>query len=131
MQPGSHLVVNTDANYRKFLGASFSLLQKCSSLNKLVQFHVIFTKFLLILLHGLECFKLYNWQKQKLSVSFNTIIRRIFNLSRMSSIRNLWFYMGIKPIKTLFDEKKSLLVLSCLHKNCMYVTKKMSPVSQF
>ena len=55
-----HLEVNTEVNCRKFFGASFSLLQNCSFLTELVQFHVIFTKCLPILLYGLECFKLHN-----------------------------------------------------------------------
>ena len=86
MQSGSYLVVNINMNCSKFAGASFSLFQIVVLLMNWYSF--MFTKCLPILLNGLDCFKLHNWQIQKLSISYNTIIRRIFNLSRMTSIRN-------------------------------------------
>jgi hypothetical protein len=52
-------------------------------------------------------------QRQNLSVAFNTIIQRIFKLSRFTSVRNVIMYAGSKPSNILVDERH-LLQLSCL-----------------
>ena len=80
------LRVNVDSNCRKFLGTSFSLLQRFfGHLSEPVLCEIILTKYLPILMYGLECLVLLSEQRRKLCVAFNMLTRHIFNFSRYNS----------------------------------------------
>jgi hypothetical protein len=117
------LRLNADVNCRKFLGAFFSILQHCGHLSETVLCEIIVTKCLPVLTYGLECFRLLSYQKQKVNVAFNTIIRRIFKLSRYTSVRDIIMCIGCKPTSDLLDERRILLLLSCLHSEFCVVSR--------
>lgn len=110
-------LVNVDHNCRKFFGAAYGVLQRCASLSELILCEIIVRKCLPILLYGLECIVLNSAQRHKLNVAFNNVMRRIFKVSRRTSVRNLLYYVGIKPVKILLDERRCLLLASCLSSN--------------
>jgi Reverse transcriptase (RNA-dependent DNA polymerase) len=112
------LKVNVDHNCRKFLGASFSILQRFGYFPETVLCKLILTKCLPILTYGMECFALLSEQRRKLSVAFNTVIRRIFKLSRYTSVRDIIIIVGSKPCDVLVDERRVLQLLTCLKGDC-------------
>ena len=108
------LRVYLDSNSRKFLGASFCVLQRFGHLFEPVLCEIILTKCLSSLLYGKECFVLLSEQRRKLCVAFNIVIRRIFKFSRYTSEHDLIVYVGSKPCDILLDERHSLLFMSSL-----------------
>ena len=91
------LRVNVDSNCRKFLNASFCILQRFGYLSKPVLCEIILIKCLPILLYVIECFVLLSEQRRKLCVALNTVKRRIFILSRYTSVHDLIAYIDSKP----------------------------------
>lgn len=81
-----------------------SIFQRFGCFLKTVLYEIIFTKYLPILTYGLDGFVLLSEQRQKLSEDFNTVIQRIFKLSRFTSVRNIIMYAGSKPCDILVDE---------------------------
>jgi hypothetical protein len=114
MQSHKGLRINIEANCRKFLGSAFGIFQKCGYLSEEVLCEIIFTKCLPVLTYGLECFKLLEQQKHKLCVALNTVVRRIFNMSRRTSVRDIIVYAGSKPCDVMLDERHFLLLRECL-----------------
>ena len=114
MHSKNGLRVNTNYNCRKSLCSSFSILQKCGRLSEPVLCKIILTKCLPILTYGLECFNLLNSQRQQITMAFNTVIRKIFKLSKHTSVRHVIHYIGSKPCKILIDERRCLLISLCL-----------------
>ena len=51
-------------------------------------------------------------------IVFNNVIRRIFNLSVRTSVKNVLLFFGAKPVKLLTDKRKCLLVVSCFNSSC-------------
>ena len=45
-------------------------------------------------MYRIECFRLLESQRRKIKVLFNIIIRRIFKLSKFSSVRKIFAYAG-------------------------------------
>ena len=123
VQSERELSVDVNVNCRKFLGACFGMFQRCGALNELILCELVLKKCLPILVYGLECVRLKAAQKQRLSVSFNTVIRRVFKLSRYTSVKNVIFYVGGKPVKILLDERRCLLIKSCLYGSCGILRK--------
>ena len=62
----------------------------------------------------MECFMLLSEQRRKLCVAFNSVIKRIFKLSRYISLHDLIAYIGSKPCDIFLDERRSLLLMSYL-----------------
>ena len=114
VQSGRDLTVNVNVNCRKFLGACFGMFQRCGGLSETVLCELVLKKCLPALVYGMECVRLKAAQKQRLSVAFNTAIRRVFKLSKYTSVKNVIFYVGGKPVKVLLDERRCLLIKSCL-----------------
>ena len=91
------LRVNVHVNCRKFLGSSFSILQSCRGFNEQVLCEIILTKCLPILMYGLESFRLLAAERDKVKMAFNCVIRRIFKLSKFTSVRHIIHMIGSKP----------------------------------
>ena len=47
-------------------------------------------------------------------MAFNTVIRKIFKLSKHTSVRHVIHYIGSKPCKIFIDERRRLLISSRL-----------------
>ena len=108
------LRVNSSINCRNLLGASFGILQGFGYLSEEVLCEIIFKKCLLILTYGMECFELLGEQRHRMSVAFNTVARQIFKLSKYTSVHNVIFYIGSKPCDIILDERRFLLLQSCM-----------------
>ena len=124
------LRVYVDYNCRKFLGTSLSILQNCGNMSEHAPCEIILTKYLPILTYGLECFKLLEYEKRHITVAFNTVIRRIFKLSKHTSVRHVLHCLGSKPEKNLNDERRCLLLSSCISSSCS-VIKSLSALLVF
>ena len=128
IRTGVKLQVAVDINCRKFLSASYAILQKCAGLSEEILCQIINTRCLPILLYGLESFQLSFVQKRRIKVAYNNIVRRIFNLGRFVSVRNVIAFIGAKPADIAADERRLLLVhecwfsLSSLLHDCAYIT---------
>jgi hypothetical protein len=123
MQSEKELTVDVNVNCRKFLGACFGMFQRCGALSEPVLCELVLKKCLPILVYGTECIRLKTAQKQRLNVAFNTVIRRVFKLSKYTSVKNIIFYIGGKPVKILLDERRCLLIKSCLDGSCGLLRK--------
>ena len=66
----------------------------------------------------MECFMLLSEQRRKLRVAFNTVTKRVFKLSRYTSVHDLIVYIGSKPCDNLLDKRCSSLLMSCLKSDC-------------
>ena len=115
------LRVNVDYNCRKFLETLFSILQNCGNMSELVLCEIILTKWLPFLTYGLECFELLEYEKRHITVAFNTVIRRIFKLSKHTSVRYVLHCIGSNPGKILLDERRCLLLCSCISSSCSVI----------
>ena len=115
------LRVNVHVNCMKFLGSSFSILQSCRGFNEQVLCEIILTKCLPILMYGLESFRLLAAERDKVKMAFNCVIRRIFKLSKFTSVRHIIHMIGSKPGNILIDERRCLLLLSCSRDECTVV----------
>ena len=107
------LQVAVDIKCRKFLSASYAILQKCAELSEEILCQIINTRCLPILIFGLESFHLSFVQKCRKAVAYNNIIKLIFNLGRFVSVRNVIAFICSKPADTVADERRLLLVLEC------------------
>ena len=91
---------------------------------------LIISQCLPILLYGLECFLFSFRQLQKISVELSCVFRRIFSLLKWTSVRNLFFFVGIYPSTVLIDERRLFLLHNCFRQNnllklcCDYVLMK-------
>ena len=110
---GKKLTVDVNVNCRKFLGASFAILQKCKYLSEEILCKLILTNCLPMLLYGIDSICLKVEQVRKMSVVFNTVFRRIFHMSRFSSMRLIYSYIGTKTLDYLYHER-----LISLHSQC-------------
>ena len=110
---GKKLSVNIDLNCRKFLGTSFAILQKCKYLSEEVLCKLILTNCLPTLLYGVDSVSLMKGQIKRMSVAFNTVFRRIFNMSKFSSMRIIYNFIGTKTLDCIYDER-----CFCLFRNC-------------
>ena len=52
-------------------------------------------------------------QIKRISVAFNTVFRRIFHMSKYSSMRVIYHFIGTKTLDCLYEER-----LMCLIRNC-------------
>ena len=52
-------------------------------------------------------------QIKRMSVAFNTVFRRIFNMSKFSSMRIIYNFIGTKTLDCIYDER-----CFCLFRNC-------------
>jgi len=111
---GKTFCVDSSCNRTKFLSAVFGILQKCGKVSEEIKFNVIKHSCLEVLLYGVDAVSLKSSQVQKLSVAYNTSVRRCFNLSRSTSVRNVLFYMDSFPIGVMLDVRKALLLKSCI-----------------
>ena len=80
-------------NSRKFLGAVCGILQKCGHLFEEIKWNIIQHSCYPILLCGLDSINLNTEQVRKMSIAYNTAVRRCFNLKRYTSVRNILYYL--------------------------------------
>ena len=111
---GKSFSVDSCCNRTKFLSAVFGILQKCGKVSEEVKFNVIQHSCLEVLLYGVDALSLKQCQVQKLSVAYNTAVRRCFNMSRATSVRNVLYFMNSLPIGVILDLRKTLLLKSCI-----------------
>ena len=95
------------------MGVSYGLLRQCGGPIEMVFSELVLKKCLPILFYGLDCIKLRSWQRHKANVLFNNVIRRIYNLSVRTSVKNVLNTIKAKPVKFLPYERKCLLVVLC------------------
>ena len=50
----------------------------------------------------------------KLSVIYYIAVRRCFNISHFTSVRNVLYFLGTLPVKLLLEERRLMLVKSCV-----------------
>ena len=77
-----------------------------------------------ILTYGMECFELFSEQRRKMRVAFNTVIRRIFKLSKYTSVHDVIVFMGSKPSDIILDERRFFIV-AVLYAECLWYNKEM------
>ena len=66
-----------------------------------------------MLLYGIDSVFLKRAQIKRMSVAFNTVFRRIFHMSKYSSMRVMYHFIGTKTLDCLYEER-----LMCLIRNC-------------
>jgi hypothetical protein len=110
---GKKISVNIDLNCRKFLGSSFALLQKCKFLSEEILCKLVLTNCLPMLLYGIDSVFLKCEQIKRMSVAFNTVFRRIFHMSKFSSMRLIYHFLGTKSLDCLYEERFVCLVRNC------------------
>ena len=81
-------------------------------------------------MYGIECFRLLDSQKRKIKVLFNFVIRRIFKISKFSSVRKIINLIGSKVGHILLNERLFLLIISCLRSECNFI-KDLSAMLQY
>ena len=96
---------------KKFVGASFAKLQRCGNPSEPMLYEIFLAKRLHVLVYGIECFLLLVEQKRKLCEAFNKLIKRIFKLSRFTSVCVVIFYIGSKPCDILIDERRFFIIV--------------------
>ena len=64
-------------------------------------------------MYGVDSLFLTRTQVTKMSVVFNNVFRRIFRMSRRTSMRIIYNFMGIKTLDCIYEER-----LMCLIRNC-------------
>ena len=101
---GKKFSVNVDYNCRKFLGSSFAILQKCKYLSEEIVCKLILTNCLPMLLYGVDSLFLRTEQVRKMSVSFNIVFRHIFHMSKFSSMRAIYNFLGTKTLDCIYKE---------------------------
>ena len=68
-------------------------------------------------MYGIDSVILCSQQIRKLSVAYDNVVRRCFGLSPFSSVRNLLYFLGSKPLYMLLEYRRILLVKECLSCN--------------
>jgi hypothetical protein len=111
---GRSFSIDPACNRTKFLGSVFGILQKCGNVSDDVKWNIIQRSCLPILLYGVDSVTLKAGQVQKLSVAYNTAVRRCFNLSRFTSVRNVLYFLGSSPVNVILDERLGLMLKSCI-----------------
>ena len=66
-----------------------------------------------MLMHGSDSLFLTRTQVTKIPVDFNNVFRKIFRISRHTSMRIINNFLGIKTLDCMYEEK-----LMCLIRNC-------------
>ena len=92
------------------LSSVYSITQKCGKIFEEIKWNKIQHSCLPILLYDLDCIHLNNMQVHKLSVAYNTTVRRCFNMSRFKSVCNILYFLGSIFIDFMLDEKMVLLM---------------------
>ena len=108
---GKRLSVNIDLNCRKFLSASFAIMQKCKYLSEEILCELVQTNCLPILLYGIDSVSLMKCQIRRMSVAL--VFRRIFKMSKFSSMRIIYNFIGTKTLDCLYDESCFCLIRNC------------------
>ena len=85
----------------------FGILQICDNISEEILWNVIQCNCLPILLHDIDSIHLRAAQVQKLFVAYNTVIRRC-------SVGNVLYYWGTLLVKLLLEERRLILVKSCI-----------------
>jgi exonuclease III len=111
---GKSFSVESSYNRTKFLSAVFGILQKCRNVSEEIKFNIIQHSCIEILLYGIDSLSLKPCHVHKLSVAYNIAVRRCFNFSRSTSVRNVLFFMNCLPIGLTMDLRKMLLLKSCI-----------------
>ncbi len=115
---GTKLCMSVDTNCKKFLGSAFAILQKCKFLSEEILCKIILTNCLPMLLYGVDSVFLKCNQIRKMSVAFNTVFRRIFHMSKRSSMRVIYHYIGTKTLDCIYEERLTCLIRNCGFSNC-------------
>jgi hypothetical protein len=110
---GKKFSVNIDLNCRKFLSSSFAILQKCKYLSEEILCKLVLTNCLPMLLYGIDSVCLKCEQIRRMSIAFNTVFRRIFHMSKFSSMRLIYHFIGTKTLECLYEERFVCLVRNC------------------
>ena len=108
---GKRLSVNIDLNCRKFLSASFAIMQKYKYLSKDILCKLVRTNCLPMLFFGNNSVSLMKCQIRRMSVAL--VFRRIFKMSKFSSMRIIYNFISTKTLDCLNDER-----CFCLMRNC-------------
>ena len=66
-----------------------------------------------MLLYGIDSVSLMKCQIKRMSVAFKTVFRKIFKMSKLSSIRIIYNFIGTKTLDCLYDDR-----CFCLMQNC-------------
>ena len=74
---------------------------------------LISSQCVLILLYGMGCFNLIVKQKARLSVTLNCVVRKIYRLSGMISVREYLINNSLYPVNLLLEEQFCILLDSC------------------
>ena len=89
---GKSLNVDVDINRTKFLATAYAVLNRCGALYEEVNMQLITSQCVPILMHGKECFNLTAQQKARLTVALNCVVRGIYRLNRMISVKEYLLY---------------------------------------
>ena len=71
----------------------------------------------------MECFELFGKHRCRVRAAFNTVVRRIFKLSKYSSVRDVIVCIGSKPCDIILDERRVSLLQSCMQSACGVIRK--------
>ena len=86
-------------------------------------YHILQKCCVSILTYGVDSLRLTKQKMHELSVSYNTVVRRCFSFSQVTSVRPILFYTRYIPFNILMDERFILLVKECMNVSSTSVLK--------
>jgi hypothetical protein len=66
------------------------------------------------LLYGVDVLRLSRQLIHRLSVTYNTAVRKCFGLSRYTSVRNVIYFMNCLPFDLISNQRRILMLRDCL-----------------
>ena len=91
----------------------FGILQKYRNISEEIKFYIIQHSCIEVLMLGIDFLTLKPSHVHKLSVAYNTAVRRCFQSSRSTSVCNELYFMNCLPIDIALNVRKLLLLKSC------------------
>ena len=79
------------------------------------------------MLYGVDLVYLITVQVKKLSMAYNSFVRRCFGLADFASVRNVLYFMQNLPVKQILHVRRVLLIKDCL--NCDGILRILSLIS--
>ena len=70
------------------------------------------------LAYAMECFELLGEQRLRMRVAFNTVVKRSFKLIKYTSVHDVSVYIGSMFCDIILDERRFLLLQSCIQSAC-------------
>ena len=99
---------------KKFCVASNQVLRQCSKLSEEMLVHIINTQCVTILLNGCEVWACSYEELRKVKVFLSDSMRRVFNMSRRSSVKELMLRFGLMPADLSVVRSNVCFGLKCL-----------------